>query len=133
MAHQPKKPRLADSKEPGEDSSEPVAPREKRSTISKADAIRAALQAGIESPTAASEYIRKRFGMDVSRTHVSAFKSQKKKAENPESPGPVEGYLAPPKLEAIGDGDLLDALEMMKPLVASLGADKVKRIVDLLG
>ena len=53
-----------------------------------------------------------------------------RKAENS---GAVEGYLAPSKIDAIGDGDLLDALEKMKPLVASLGPDKVKRIVDLLG
>ena len=47
----------------------------------------------------------------------------------------VEGYLsAPPKQRGTGaEPDLLDAMEAMKPLVASLGADKVKRIVDLLG
>jgi hypothetical protein len=44
-----------------------------------------------------------------------------------------EGYLAPPKIEAKGDVDLIEALEAMKPLVASLGAEKVKRLVDLLG
>jgi hypothetical protein len=51
----------------------------------------------------------------------------------PKPKAAVEGYVAPPKLEAKGDGDLLDALEAMKPLVDKLGADKVKRIVDLLG
>ena len=46
----------------------------------------------------------------------------------------VEGYLAPPpKPQAAGgETDLLAAMEAMKPLVAALGADKVKRIADLL-
>jgi len=43
----------------------------------------------------------------------------------------VEGAVAPPK--PAGEGDLLDAIEAMKPLIASLGADKVHRLVDLLG
>ena len=44
------------------------------------------------------------------------------------------GQAAPqPKPRAAGgETDLLTAMEAMKPLVASLGADKVKRIVDLL-
>ena len=101
----------------------------RRATITKAAAIRAALKAGIDSPTEGEKYIRDRFGIEVSRTHFSAYKSQ----EKAKSSGAVDGYLAPPMIEPIGDGDLLDALEKMKPLVASLGADRVKRIVDLLG
>lgn len=52
--------------------------------------------------------------------------------ESPEEA--VEGYLAPPPQHpASGETDLLDAMEAMKPLVASLGKEQVKRIVDLLG
>ena len=45
-----------------------------------------------------------------------------------------EGYVAPPeKPRAVtGETDLLAAMEAMKPLVAALGAEKVKRIADLL-
>lgn len=32
-----------------------------------------------------------------------------------------------------GETGVIEALEATKPLVASMGADKVKRIVDLLG
>ena len=32
-----------------------------------------------------------------------------------------------------GEADLLKMMEAMKPLVANLGADKLKRIVNLLG
>jgi hypothetical protein len=134
MARKPIKPRQVVSEEPREETAELGELPVKRANMSKADAIRAALRAGIESPTAASQYIRNRFGIEVSRTHFSAFKCNERKAENPETPGAVKGYLAsPPNLEPIDDRDLLIALEMMKPLVASLGPDKVKRIVDLLG
>jgi hypothetical protein len=45
----------------------------------------------------------------------------------------VEGYLTPPPKPAqAAVSDLLDAMEAMKPLVASLGKEQVKRI-DLLG
>jgi hypothetical protein len=39
----------------------------------------------------------------------------------------------PPKPAPTGGSGLLDAMEAIKPLVASLGAEKVKRIGDLLG
>jgi hypothetical protein len=97
-------------------------------TVSKADAIRAALRAGVDSPSAAEKYIKKRFGIEVSRAHFSAFKSQAKKAAG----GSDGHYAASTKVDGVLDGDLLDALEKMKPLVASLGAERVKRIVDLL-
>ena len=79
----------------------------------------------------------------MSKPHFSAVKSQLKKREGggaapkgrpgrkPEAA--VEGYLAPPKVVPTGEGDLLEALEAMKPLVARLGVEKVKRIVDLPG
>ena len=83
------------------------------------------------------------FGIEMSKPHFSAVKSQLKKREGggaaPKGrPGrkpkaAVEGYLAPPKVVPTGEGDLLEALEAMKPLVARLGVEKVKRIVDLLG
>jgi hypothetical protein len=38
-----------------------------------------------------------------------------------------------PRLVPKGDGDLLDALKSMKPLIAQYGAEKVKEMVDLLG
>jgi hypothetical protein len=45
----------------------------------------------------------------------------------------VEGYLAPPpKPGSTGGSESLDAMEAMKPLVAALGAERVKRIADLL-
>ena len=72
--------------------------------------------------------------MDVSPQHFSSTKSQlKSKVLEGKPKAAVEGYLAPPlKPSADGEAALLAAMEAMKPLVAALGADKVKRIADLL-
>jgi hypothetical protein len=109
--------------------------------VSKAQAVRAAIDAGMRAPTEGVAFVKTRYGIDVSKPHFSAIKSNyKKKAAGPKGQpgrkpkGTIEGYLAPPPKPALnGEPDLLDAMEAMKPLVASLGPDKVKRIVDLLG
>ena len=103
-------------------------------SISKTEAIRRALAEGYESPEAGTDYILKTFGLEIGRQHFSSTKSQLKSKEGKKKPGRkpravVEGYLAPP---SSGGPELLDAIEAMKPLVANLGPDQVKRIVDLL-
>jgi hypothetical protein len=105
--------------------------------MSKSAAARAALTEGIGSPQKACEFILKRFGIDMSPQHFSAVKSQWKAAS--EAPAKkkksaVEGYLAPPpKRSANGGADVLESLEVLKPLIAQYGSDKVKRMIDLLG
>ncbi|QEH36476.1 hypothetical protein OJF2_50400 [Aquisphaera giovannonii] len=117
--------------------------------MSKAEAIRRVMADGIDNPSVGSQEIRKRFGIDVTPQHFSAARSQMKSRDAKKSGAPkgkpgrkpkaasqgVEGYLAPPPKQqgTGGEPDLLEAMEAMKPLVNSLGADKVKRIVDLLG
>lgn len=114
--------------------------------ISKAEAIRRMLAEGIDNPTVGSHEIKKRFGIELTPQHFSATKAQMKgkEAKSPGTPkgkpgrkpkAAVEGYLAPPpKPQPPGEQpDLLAAMEAMKPLVAALGAEKVKRIADLLG
>ena len=98
--------------------------------VSKAQAARAAIAEGIESPKAAVAYIKERFGLDMAPQHFSATKSVLRKAGGMT----VRVKRGPkPAVAKGGDAGLLMALEAMKPLVASLGAEKVKRIVDLLG
>jgi hypothetical protein len=113
--------------------------------FTKSAAAREAIAQGIESPQKASAFIKERFGIDMAPQHFSAVKSLIKKKEastaprakrgpKPKSAEAAKDYLAPPpKNPASGEPDLLAVMEAMKPLVASLGADKVKRIVDLLG
>lgn len=122
--------------------------------MTKAEAIRRALAAGHEGPQEGTAYIRKEFGIEVAPQHFSATKSQIKSREGSKKgklgrkpkhltpdpqqsrkdAPPVESYFTPePKSSPAGGSDLLDAMEAMKPLVASLGKEQVHRIVDLLG
>src|SRR4051794_14887217 len=113
--------------------------------MSKTDAIRAAMAEGIESPGDGVDFIRKRFGLEMSKQHFSATKSKLKTMEGTKKaapkaapkaaskPQPVGDYQTPPEQPAGRDGNLLDALDQMKPLIAQYGPDQVKRMVDLLG
>jgi hypothetical protein len=122
-------------------------------TISKAEAVRAALSAGKESPGDIHDFILKKFGHDIPNQMISSYKAQekarqeKKKAtatsqaepakrgRKPKATAPVaNGYAAPPeKPMAAGEPDLLLALEGVKELVGQFGADRVKRMVDIIG
>ena len=115
--------------------------------MNKSKAARAAIDAGHEKPVAAVAYIKRQFGIDMNPQHFSSIKSNYRKSPGrgqagrgdlPAAPRrkgatpAVEGYVAPPPRQSDG-GDLLDALEALKPLIARHGADKLKRMVDLLG
>ena len=99
---------------------------------SKAGAARATLAEGITVPKAASAHIKKKYGIEISPQQFSAEKSRLKHRGG--LPGFGDGYLAAPsRQDAQGDAHLLAAMEVIKPLIAQLGPDKVKRMVDLLG
>jgi hypothetical protein len=68
----------------------------------------------------------------VGENKGGARKSAPKSATQ-RKPGPIEDYQSPPEQPAGRDGNLLEALEQMKPLIAQYGPDHVKRMVDLLG
>lgn len=55
--------------------------------MSKAEAVRRALKAGIEKPQEGSEWIKAKFGLDVPPKHFSIAKSQEKAREGKESSG----------------------------------------------
>ena len=118
---------------------EPTQPAVAQERITKSEAVRRAIAAGAEQPADGVPFIKTHFGLDISPTHFSAVKAGDKKKDAAKArpgrkPKSVEGYLAPPaKPRANGEGDLLAAIEAIKPLVASMGADKVKRLADLLG
>lgn len=127
-------------------------------TITKAAAIRRALAEGYTKYEDAGPFIKSQFGHDVSPGHFAASKSREKpagEAAEPKKRGrkpgttvtvkakrgrkpkaasqAVEGYLAPPPAPKVGDSDVLETLEALKPLIAQHGADRLKRMVDLLG
>lgn len=112
-----------------------------KADISKVDAVRSALSAGKLLPGEATEYMLREFGVVMTREQFSTTKSQLKRRAGKVKGKPgrkprasIEGYLAPPaKRSAGGETELIAAMEAMKPLVHSLGVEKVKRLADLLG
>jgi hypothetical protein len=112
-------------------------------TITKAEAVRQALAAGKDSPSDGTGFIKSNYGIEITSQMFSSYKAQQKARDAKQSGGApaakrgrkpkaaVEGYLAPPPRK--GESTLLDAMEAMKPLVASLGVEQVKRIAELLG
>jgi len=101
-------------------------------TISKADAVRAALKAGHDKPQEASTYIKETYGLDVTPQVVSTYKSidnkrkgkgkkrgRKPAAEAAAAPGPK----ASSKPHMANPADLARGV---KSLVETYGADAVR-------
>ena len=116
-------------------------------SINQAELVRKAVAAGHEKPAYGVAYIKSQFGVDVDSKYYSVAKTQLKKREEkaavhgpakrgpkPKGPTPlVEGYVAPPeKPRSPGDPDVLMALQGVKELVGQFGAERVKKMVDLL-
>jgi hypothetical protein len=113
--------------------------------VTKTAAVKAALAEGVDSPEEGVDFIRKRFGIEMGRQHFSATKSQlkRKEAAAPQDGRKARGARQAPEASpqvapatpspANGEPDLIESLETLKPLIASYGAEKVKRLVDLLG
>jgi hypothetical protein len=103
----------------------------------KADAFRAAVAQGIESPKAISEFVQTTYGMEMSPGMVSAYKSlEKNKGKKKKATKRKYTRTAKPAPAAKGGGTIVDnglmsSLESVKVLVKHHGADQVKRMVDL--
>ncbi len=107
--------------------------------MSKAAAARAALAEGYYVPKQASAYIKHKTGIDISPQQFSAEKSRIKLRSNGATtfgPGgflPFHGQSGGQRAGLSGDADMLEVMELIKPLIDQFGVDKVKRMVDLLG
>ena len=99
--------------------------------ISKSEAVRRALADGVDQPVDGVAYILSQFGIEMGPQHFSAVKSVHLKKQG--VPTVNTRFQKAEASVADGEPDLLAAIEAMKPLVAALGAEKVKRIADLLG
>ena len=142
---------------PEEEPAVVIEPTPAAPAVSKAEAVRIALSEGLESPGDIHEFVLKKFGHDIPNQMISSYKAQEKarqakkaatapKAEpakrgrkpkstywqsDPTAP-PLESYFDSSPLPK-AEPDILLALEGVKELVSQFGADKVKRMVDLLG
>lgn len=114
------------------------APAESGADISNAQAVRNAMAEGLDDIDSIDAYLRDNYGKDVPRQQISAYKSQtrRKAGEATTRRGrppraAVEGYLAPPT-RSKNDGDLIETLQALKPLVAKVGVENVKKLAELL-
>lgn len=116
--------------------------------ISKAAAVRDALEQGEEGPEDGVAYIKKIHGIEMTRQTFSSYKAQQKARDAKKAggkPAPAAEAPAPrkrpalvqaapaPKAASNGEPDLIESLETLKPLIAAMGAEKVHRLIDLLG
>ena len=99
--------------------------------MSQADLVRAGLQelGPRAKPQAIHDFIKERFGREVTKGIISNYKStMKKKGLLPGRRGPGR----PPRA-AGGETVRIDDLEAVRGLVARIGADQVVRLVKVLG
>lgn len=124
---------------PKAETTEPEIQTPAEPTITKSEASRRAIAEGLTNAAEAVAFIKSKFGLDMSPAHFAAVRSgeKKKTGETKAKPGPkpkaaVESAHPVATKKADGEGDLLASLETLKPLIAQLGAAKVRRLVDLL-
>lgn len=102
--------------------------------VSKADAVRAALAKGLDSLDDIEGFVKSQYGLEISRQMLSSYKAQQRAREAKKAGGEPAKRGPKPKAAASsgGDGDILSALEALKPLIASQGAEKLHRLIDVL-
>jgi hypothetical protein len=133
-----------DEEEP--DTEEDDEPDASGKAISKAAAVRDALEQGEDGPEDGVAYIKKIHGIEMTRQMFSSYKAQEKarqakkqeaapKAKPGRKPREASAEPAAParavRPEPTGDGDMIDDLAAVKHLVQKLGAEQVRKIVGL--
>jgi hypothetical protein len=102
--------------------------------MKKSDAMRAAIKEGIDKPQEASEYIKTKFGLDVTPQVFSSFKSISKKKEGEASAEPKPAAISAPKVNGkhVATGGAVDLARQLKGLVTQYGADEVSGMLGVL-
>jgi hypothetical protein len=103
-------------------------------TITKADAVRAALADGIDAPAEIVSYAKEKHGLDITPGQASTYKSLEKKRSTSS-----HGRKVGRRQVKSGSGGTIDDnglvavkdLEAVKSLVEKVGAERVKRIAGL--
>jgi hypothetical protein len=107
-------------------------------SISKAAAVRQALAEGFESLDDIAAFIKTEHGIEIPRPQLSSYKAQARAREQKTHTDskPSKAPTPIPKAAKHGGGaetDLIEAMETLKPYVNEHGAERLKRIIDLLG
>lgn len=118
----------------------PALAEEPKPSITKAEAIRQAMAEGIDDIGEIADFIRAKYGHDMSKPMVSSYKAQQKardakKAQAAPAPrrGRPAGFAAAPKTAALASskGDLIDDVVAVKQLVEKLGSGQVRKLIEL--
>lgn len=113
--------------------SAPVFPPAAVGNISKTEAIRRALAAGIESPKAVVVWVKEQFGLDVVPTVVSTTKSLlAKKAGTSVHVASRRPTAVRPTAPVSGGGDTIQLVRSLKELVAQYGAAEVVKMTQVV-
>jgi hypothetical protein len=136
MMPKPTEPEDETQEEPEEEEETRTPASGSQPTVSKADAVRASLAEGIESPGDAVEFLKSRFGIDMTRQVSSSYKAQQKAREQKKSGGEEparkpRGTTAATHSKPTASADMFDDLTAIKHLVERLGAEQVRKIVGL--
>jgi hypothetical protein len=101
--------------------------------VSKAAAVRAALADGLDGLDDIAAYVKAKHGHDIPKPQISAYKAQEKaKGRKVDEPVPKAPKPKPAVHGGGGETDLITAMETMKPFIKEHGAERLKRIIDLL-
>jgi hypothetical protein len=117
----------------------PAREAEPAKTVSKAEAVRQALAAGLDGLDDIAKFVKAKHGHDIPKPQISAYKAQTKAkaaaaALNSDADlKPNSAVQQAAKHGGGGETDLITAMEAIKPYVIEHGAERMKRIIDLLG
>ena len=107
-------------------------------SMTKADAVRAAVAEGKLKPQDACAWIKEKFDIEITPAHFSSYKSQEaKKSGTPGRPGrkprEVAAVAAPASNgHPVATGGAVDLAKQLKGLVTRYGADEVSGMLAVL-
>ena len=125
-------------------SEQPIVDAAPKEAVSKADAVRAALAEGIDSPDEGVAFIQERFGIEMGKPMWSSYKSQEKTRQAKADGGDRPRVGRPPLHQQSADGptaappqsnapNVAQSIESIKDLVDTLGVEQVVAIAKLFG
>ncbi len=98
-------------------------------SMTKADAVRAAIAEGVEKPQVACEWIKTKFDVDTTPAHVSSYKSGFKKKEGQDTPR--ARVAASPAGRRVGSINPVELAIQVKKLVDAYGVAAVKEMATV--
>jgi hypothetical protein len=106
--------------------------------MSKADAVRAALKAGMKKPAEGADFIKEKFGIEIGAQMFSAYKSQfaaKKAARKARKAvrGGIVDNGRPRMGSTVGNGKVIDLILEVRKLSDQYGAETVAKMAQALG